>query len=244
MMTGSGQNMRNSRGRGAGLLVGRRERVRSVKMAKTAAQVFGIAMVQSQGNTCSTLLTSVSYSKLPTTFVGGVSSGKFRIRVKSEEIMAKLSEMVEIANPKQPHCATVLLLDISGSMDGSKLKQLNDGLRSFKDDIFAEPMSHPGDELAKKRVDLAMVTFSSDVKVIQDFTNMDAFEPPTLQAGGTTAMGEGIRKAIELIERRKSEYKAQGTDYYRPWILLITDGEPHRHRTGTIRLERRRAIGP
>lgn len=139
--------------------------------------------------------------------------------------MAKLSEMVEIANPKQPHCATVLLLDISGSMDGSKLKQLNDGLRSFKDDICGTD-DHPGDELAKKRVDLAMVTFSSDVKVIQDFTNMDAFEPPTLQAGGTTAMGEGIRKAIELIERRKSEYKAQGTDYYRPWILLITDGEP------------------
>jgi hypothetical protein len=44
-------------------------------MAKMAAQVFGIAMVESQENTCSTLLTSVSYSNLPTTFVGGVSSG-------------------------------------------------------------------------------------------------------------------------------------------------------------------------
>ena len=137
--------------------------------------------------------------------------------------MAKLSEMVEIANPKQPHCATVLLLDVSGSMEGSKLQQLNDGLRIFKEDICGTD-DHPGDELAKKRVDLAIVTFSSDVQVIQDFTNMDAFEPPTLQAGGTTAMGEGIRKAIELIERRKGEYKAQGTDYYRPWILLITDG--------------------
>jgi hypothetical protein len=48
-------------------------------MAKMAAQVFGIAMVESQENTCSTLLTSVSYSKLPTTFVGGVSSGISRM---------------------------------------------------------------------------------------------------------------------------------------------------------------------
>ena len=75
MMIARGQKLRNERGRGAGLLVGRRERVRSVKMAKMAAQVFGIAMVESQENTCSTLLTSVSYSNLPTTFVGGVSSG-------------------------------------------------------------------------------------------------------------------------------------------------------------------------
>jgi hypothetical protein len=80
MMIARGQKLRNERGRGAGLLVGRRERVRSVKMAKMAAQVFGIAMVESQENTCSTLLTSVSYSKLPTTFVGGVSSGISRLK--------------------------------------------------------------------------------------------------------------------------------------------------------------------
>jgi hypothetical protein len=55
-------------------------------MAKMAAQVFGIAMVESQENTCSTLLTSVSYSNLPTTFVGGVSSGISRIRQGDPEV--------------------------------------------------------------------------------------------------------------------------------------------------------------
>src|SRR5271170_4316496 len=49
---------------------------RSVKMAKMAAQIFGIATVGSQENSCSTLLTSVSYAKWPTAFVGGVSYGK------------------------------------------------------------------------------------------------------------------------------------------------------------------------
>ena len=39
-------------------------------------------------------------------------------------------------------------------------------------------------------------------------------------------MGEGILKAIDLIEQRKAEYKSKGTDYYRPWIFMITDGEP------------------
>jgi len=39
-------------------------------------------------------------------------------------------------------------------------------------------------------------------------------------------MGEGIVKAAELIEQRKQQYKAKGIDYYRPWIFLITDGDP------------------
>jgi uncharacterized protein YegL len=39
-------------------------------------------------------------------------------------------------------------------------------------------------------------------------------------------MGEAIQRAVEITEQRKEHYKAQGIDYYRPWIFLITDGEP------------------
>jgi hypothetical protein len=73
MMTACAQNLRNERGEGGGVFAVRRETGRSVKMAKMAAQIFGIATVGSQENSCSTLLTSVSYAKWPTAFVGGVS---------------------------------------------------------------------------------------------------------------------------------------------------------------------------
>jgi len=133
--------------------------------------------------------------------------------------MSMLEERIEIANPTQPHCAVVLLLDTSGSMSGEKIVALNEGMRTLKDDIAK-------DELASKRVDLAVLTFGEGVKLIHDFSAVEDFDPPVLQTGGLTPMGEGIRRATDMVEERKQHYKVQGVDYFRPWIFLITDGEP------------------
>jgi len=133
--------------------------------------------------------------------------------------LESLEQQIEIANPQHPHCATVLALDISGSMHGDKIRQVNEGLAAFRDDVLS-------DELARKRVEAAVVTFGSTVMLAQGFTSMDGFSPPTFRADGSTPMGEAILKSIESIRARKSSYRLVGTDYYRPWIFLITDGEP------------------
>jgi uncharacterized protein YegL len=103
--------------------------------------------------------------------------------------------------------------------DSGKIGQLNEGLRLFKEEVSK-------DELACKRVELAVVSFGDGVRVEHDFSSVEEFEPPTLDANGNTPMGEAILKAIEMVEKRKGEYKAKGVDYYRPWIFMITDGEP------------------
>lgn len=131
-----------------------------------------------------------------------------------------LEEIVEIAYPQQPHCPTILILDTSGSMMvNDKINRLNEGIALFKDEIGK-------DELARKRIDLAVLSFGQKVNVIQDFTSIDEFEPEELLADGLTPMGEAIKKAIEMLNIRKDEYKKEGIDYYRPWVFLITDGEP------------------
>lgn len=130
-----------------------------------------------------------------------------------------LEESVEFYDNPEPRCACVLLLDTSGSMQGEPISALNEGLRVFKNDLIK-------DQLARKRVEIAVVTFDSEVKVIQDFVTADQFEPPTLTAQGQTFMGNGIIKALDMIQARKNQYKANGIVYYRPWVFMITDGEP------------------
>jgi uncharacterized protein YegL len=51
-------------------------------------------------------------------------------------------------------------------------------------------------------------------------------EMPTLKTSGSTKLVDGVRMAISLVEERKAWYKSTGQTYFRPWIMLITDGEP------------------
>ena len=130
-----------------------------------------------------------------------------------------LEAAVEFAENPEPRCPCVLLLDTSGSMSGEPIAALNEGLRRFQEDLR-------GDDLASRRVEVAVVTFASDVEVVRDFVTADAFEAPTLDAGGLTAMAGGITRALDLVAERKAIYKANGVAYYRPWVFMITDGEP------------------
>lgn len=131
----------------------------------------------------------------------------------------RLEETVEFAENPEPRCPCVLLLDTSGSMRGAPIDALNKGLVAFREDLVRDP-------LASRRVEVAVITFDSEVKVVQDFVTVDQFQPPTLSAQGLTFMGTAIHKALDMIQARKAMYRKNGVAYYRPWVFMITDGEP------------------
>jgi uncharacterized protein YegL len=103
-------------------------------------------------------------------------------------------------------------------MAGEPLRELNAGLKRLRDELRR-------DELAARCVELAIVSFGPVTTDI-GFVTADRFEPPELSAGGDTPMGRAIETALNLLARRKEEYKTNGIAYYRPWLFLITDGAP------------------
>ncbi|WHO24102.1 VWA domain-containing protein [Agrobacterium tumefaciens] len=122
-----------------------------------------------------------------------------------------------IDNP-EPRCPCLLLLDVSGSMRGKPIRELNEGLTQFRDELFA-------DSLAAKRVEVGLITFGP-VTVVNDFTGVQSWIAPELRDQGDTPMGRAIEEGLNMLRERKNSYRHNGISYYRPWIFLITDGGP------------------
>lgn len=154
----------------------------------------------------------------------------------------------ESANNYEQKCLCVLVLDTSGSMneivdytnavntgetrvvDGvsynvvtggtSRLDKLREGLASFYKDIEDDPAT-------AQKLEVAVITFNDDVKILQNPALIEECPPPHINAHGMTNISDAMNTAMELVEARKKWYRSTGQNYYRPWIILITDGEPN-----------------
>ncbi len=120
-------------------------------------------------------------------------------------------------NINEPHMALVLLLDTSGSMYGTPIDNLNNGIAEFARVVKNDPH-------AKSVVDISIMTFDDEVTPRQDWTPVESFEPGRYDAGGMTNMASAIEMAIEQVDIQSRKYRALGTAPYKPWIVMITDG--------------------
>ncbi len=128
---------------------------------------------------------------------------------------------VEFADNANERTPCVLVLDCSGSMRGEPIRQLNAGLkaleRELKEDIDAS-----------SRVQLLIIkAFGKDeTEVSADWIDAMNFNAPEMVAGGLTPLGKAMELALQKIEEQKCLYDSCGITSKRPWIFLISDGEP------------------
>lgn len=128
-------------------------------------------------------------------------------------------EPFPVANPDRPQAACALLLDTSQSMTGERLEGLNRGLTAYREYLANDPE-------ARQIVETSIITFGDTAQVVHPFSAVDEMPNVELSASGATAMGAALDLGIQTIEARKKYYKEQGIDYYRPFLVLITDGAP------------------
>jgi len=108
----------------------------------------------------------------------------------------------------------VLLLDVSGSMEGEPMDQTKTAAVKFIDEVLDD----------SSRV--ALVTFDSYAQVVNDFSvrnSMVEANIKNLSAGGGTDMEEGLIKSEELLDGSSAKKKI---------IILMSDGYPNQGLVG------------
>ena len=142
----------------------------------------------------------------------------------------------ESAQNLEQKCLCVLVLDVSGSMRGDKLNLLNQGVRDF----FTQIQTADGvPESLIDQLEIAIMQYDEEVKILRDPKLLEDSElPPTLtERGSVTETVIAIEEAIKLVEDRKAFYKSTGQSYYRPWIIVMTDGEPYGNKASDADIE-------
>jgi uncharacterized protein YegL len=104
-------------------------------------------------------------------------------------------------------------------MEGLPINALNAGIQDLRCYLTENV-------LAARSTEVALIRVGRPFEVVVDFTPADRFIPPLLEAKGDTPLAEGILLGIQLIESRLARLDALALDWFRPWLLVLSDGEP------------------
>ena len=141
-----------------------------------------------------------------------------KIKEDFSDEMIPYVEFAENANERTP---CILVLDCSGSMRGEPIKQLNSGLEALEKELKE-------DIDASSRVQLLVIKAfgKDDAEVSADWVDAMNFTAPVMEASGLSPIGKAMKLALQKIEDQKGLYDCCGVSSKRPWIFLISDGEP------------------
>ena len=112
-----------------------------------------------------------------------------------------------------------LLLDTSGSMAGEPIEAVKNGVQLLVSTLRQDPH-------ALETAYLSIIGFGSSASVLVPLTELAAFQPPVLQASGTTSMGEALALLARQIDIEVARTTADTKGDWKPLVFLMTDGLP------------------
>jgi uncharacterized protein YegL len=120
-------------------------------------------------------------------------------------------------NEKFPIFPVILVIDVSLSMNGGPLSEINKALPEMQQAIIDDPTTG---EVAR----IAVVTFSDSAACVLPMCDMAQAQLPILTVQGGTNFTEGLRVARETIVSGIQAYP-RGTSYHQPVVFFLSDGE-------------------
>ncbi|EQA1439911.1 VWA domain-containing protein [Escherichia coli] len=121
----------------------------------------------------------------------------------------------KFTTPTAKPLPVVLLLDISYSMSGDKIDNLNKAVKNMLD-TFAQ------EEKMETEILVSVITFGGKVDLHVPFTKASQVQWHGLQVNGDTPMGTALNMAKAMIEDKETTPSRA----YRPTIVLVSDGQP------------------
>lgn len=112
-----------------------------------------------------------------------------------------------------------LLLDISGSMYGEPIEAVKNGVQVLVSTLRSDPY-------ALETACLSIITFNSSAQQIVPLTELSAFQMPSIDAGGCTALGEALALLANKIDSEVTKTTAEVKGDWKPLVFIMTDGEP------------------
>jgi len=109
----------------------------------------------------------------------------------------------------------ILLLDVSSSMSGRNIDNLNKAVKDMLE-AFSE------EERMETEILVSIITFGGGVNLHMPYTKSSQVEWNPLKANGLTPMGTALRMAKDMIEDKD----VTPSRAYRPTIVLVSDGMP------------------
>lgn len=111
------------------------------------------------------------------------------------------------------------LVDVSESMVGEPIQQVENGMRQIVQELRTDPY-------ALETAFISVIAFAGKAKSLSPLTELYKFYPPTFPIGGGTSLGAALDFLMDDIDRNVVKTTEERKGDWKPIIFLFTDGTP------------------
>ena len=111
------------------------------------------------------------------------------------------------------------LIDVSESMIGEPIEQIQNGIRSIIQELRSDPY-------ALETVFVSLIAFAGKAKSLTTMTELYSFYPPQLPIGGGTSLGKALHYLMDDMDMNIQKTTSEIKGDWKPIVFLFTDGTP------------------